>query len=165
MIKNDQDYQAIIDFVKGKSENDLIEVLHKVQATYDYIPREIATMIALELNIPLSKVYGVTTFYTGFTLVPKGKYAISVCMGTACYVKGAEDILNKISEVLDIGIGETTDDLLFSLIETRCVGDCANAPIVTVNDRVYNKVTVDDVEKIIAEIGDMEKASLGGTNE
>ena len=105
MIKNDQDYQAIVDFVKGKSENDLIEVLHKVQATYDYIPREIATMIALELNIPLSKVYGVTTFYTGFTLVPKGKYAISVCMGTACYVKGAEDILNKISEVLDIGIG------------------------------------------------------------
>ena len=165
MIEQDSKYAKIKEFVQGKNENDLIEVLHRVQSTYDYIPREVATMVAMELKIPLSKIYGVATFYTGFTLAPKGKYQISVCMGTACYVKGAEDILNKISETLDIGIGETTDDLLFSLIETRCVGDCANAPIVIVNDKVYNKVSVDDVSRIIADIGEAEKASAGESNE
>lgn len=151
-----QDLQELKDFMKGKSETDLVEILHKTQDIFGYIPREVATQIAYDLNIPISKIYGVNTFYSRFSLFPKGKYSISVCMGTACYVKGAENILKEFSNLLNIGIGETTEDLIFSLIETRCVGDCASAPVVTVNDRVYKNVTVDDVKKILAEIGEEE---------
>lgn len=138
----------------GKSEVDLIEILHKVQDLYDYIPREVSKVIAEELKIPMSKIYGVNTFYSRFSLYPKGKYAISVCMGTACYVKGAENILNEISNLLNIKMGETTEDLIFSLVETRCVGECADAPIVTVNDKIYRNVKVEDIRTILAEIGE-----------
>lgn len=154
MCKEVFNREEIKGFTEGKTENDLLEVLHEVQERYGYIPREVATEIALLMDLPLSKVFGVATFYTGFTLKPKGKYAISICIGTACYVKGAEEIQNTISELLDIEIGDTTDDLKFSLIETRCVGACAEAPIVTVNDKVYTHVTVDDMKKILADIGD-----------
>lgn len=140
------------DFMRDKNENDLIEVLHFVQNKFGYIPRRVITSISKTLDIPVSKIYGVVTFYSRFSLVPKGKYTVSVCMGTACYVKNAEDILEEFSKQLGIGIGETTEDLIFSLIETRCVGDCAVAPVVTINDSIYEFVTVDDVRNILADI-------------
>ena len=153
MEKVDLNYeQEIIDFMKGKKETDLIEVLHKVQGLYGYIPRPVVTLISKTLDVPVSKIYGVMTFYTAFTLVPKGEYAISVCMGTACYVKNADKVLQAFSDELGIEIGGTTEDLLFSIIETRCLGDCAVAPIVMVNDKVYEYVTVEDVPKILADI-------------
>lgn len=152
----DQNLMELNEFMKGKDESELIEVLHKTQDLYGYIPKDIATKIAVNLNIPLSKIYGVATFYSRFSLTPKGKYAISVCMGTACYVKGAESILDEFSKILKIGVGETTEDLNFSIVETRCVGNCAFAPVVTVNDKVYKNVEVSQVKGIIDEI-------LGGT--
>lgn len=162
-MEHDEKLKEILDFAQGKGENDLIEVLHKVQNTYDHIPRDVATILAHEMHVPLAKIFGVATFYTGFTLNPKGKYQISVCMGTACYVKGGQDILDEISNILGIGVGETTEDLLFSIIETRCVGDCAGAPIVTVNDKVYRHVVVDDVKDILGEINkEVEEGAING---
>lgn len=149
-------FEEVKKFLEGaKDESDLIEVLHKTQEVYGYIPRKIVTLIAKTLDMPVSKIYGVITFYSRFSLVPKGKYSISVCMGTACYVKGAEHILNEFSKLLNIGIGETTEDLIFSLIETRCVGECAEAPVVNVNEAVYRKVTLPDVPKILSEINEV----------
>lgn len=151
--------QKIRDFMVGKTENDLLEVLHVVQNTFGYIPRKIVTIISKTLDIPVSRIYGVITFYSRFSLIPKGKYAISVCMGTACYVKNAEKILEEFSKQLGIKIGETTDDLIFSLVETRCVGDCASAPVVTVNDTVYKHVKVEDVKKILANLKEVSNGS------
>ncbi len=144
-------FLEIRNFIKGKNPSDLIEILHKTQDLYGYVPKEVIYIISKELDIPASEIYGVVTFYARFSLVPKGKFSISVCMGTACYVKGAENLLNDFSKILGIGVGETTEDLQYSLIETRCVGDCANAPIVTVNDKVYRKVVKEDIEKILSE--------------
>lgn len=144
--------EELRNIIKDRKETDLIEILHQVQNRYGYISKEDAEQIAVSLGIPLSKVYGVCTFYSRFRLIPQGRYAISVCLGTACYVKGAEDILNKFSELLHIGLGETTEDLKYSLVEARCVGECAYAPVVTVNDRAYRNVTLADVEKILGEI-------------
>lgn len=144
-------FLEIRNFIKGKAPSDLIEILHKTQDLYGYVPKEVIYIISKELDIPTSEIYGVVTFYARFSLVPKGKFSISVCMGTACYVKGAENLLNDFSKILKIGVGETTEDLQYSLIETRCVGDCANAPIVTVNDKVYRKVVKEDIEKILSE--------------
>lgn len=140
------------DFLVGKDSGDLIEILHYVQEEYGYIPKEAVREIAETLDIGMAEIYGVITFYSRFTMVPSGKYAISVCMGTACYVKGAEDILEEFSERLGIKIGDTTEDLMYSLVETRCVGDCAKAPVVTVNEKVYAKVHKDDVTKILLDM-------------
>ncbi|MEB3024907.1 MULTISPECIES: NAD(P)H-dependent oxidoreductase subunit E [unclassified Parvimonas] len=151
MCNNCNCFSEIREFIKGKESSDLIEILHKTQDIYGYIPKEVIYIIAKGIDIPASEIYGVVTFYSRFSLVPKGKYAISVCMGTACYVKGAENLLDEFSNLLGIKVGETTDDLLFSLIETRCVGDCANAPIVTVNDKVYTHVSKTEIRDILAE--------------
>lgn len=130
----------------------MIEVLHRTQDLYGYIPKEVISIVSAGLSIPVSAIYGVVTFYSRFSLVPKGKYAVSVCMGTACYVKGSQEVMNEFSSLLGIGIGETTEDLLFSLIETRCVGDCAHAPVVMINDTVYPNITKEKVEALIAEV-------------
>ena len=151
MCNNCNCFSEIKEYIKGKESSDLIEILHKTQDLYGYIPKEVVYIIAKGIDVPASEIYGVVTFYSRFSLVPKGKYAISVCMGTACYVKGAENLLDEFSNLLGIKVGETTDDLLFSLIETRCVGDCANAPIVTVNDKVYTHVSKNDIRDILAE--------------
>ena len=127
----------------------LIPVLHEAQAIYGYLPIEVQSMIAEGLGVSLAEVYGVVTFYAQFSLNPKGKYEIGVCLGTACYVKGSGDILNKIKEILKIDVGECTPDGKFSLTATRCVGACGLAPVVTVNDEVYGRLTVDDVQGII----------------
>lgn len=127
----------------------VIPVLHKAQEIYGYLPIEVQTMISEGLDVPLAEIYGIVTFYTQFSLNPKGKYHIGVCLGTACYVKGSGDILEKIKEILGIEVGECTPDGLFSIEATRCIGACGLAPVLTVNDDVYGRLVVDDVADII----------------
>jgi NADP-reducing hydrogenase subunit HndA len=128
----------------------LMPILQKAQEIYGYLPIEVQTIISNKLNIPLERIYGIVTFYSQFSLYPKGKYKVSVCLGTACYVKGSGDIFNKIQELLGISDGECTPDGKFSLESCRCIGACGLAPVFTVNDDVYGKLTVDDVEGILA---------------
>ena len=127
----------------------LMPVLQKAQDIYGYLPIEVQTMIADAMEIPLEKVYGVVTFYAQFSINPKGKYKISVCLGTACYVKGSGDIYEKLQEKLGIGGGGITPDGKFSLDACRCIGACGLAPVLTVNEDVYGRLTVDDVDKIL----------------
>ncbi len=130
-------------------EGAVIPVLHKAQEIYGYLPIEVQEMISEGLDVPLAEIYGIVTFYTQFSLNPKGKYHIGVCLGTACYVKGSGDILEKIKEILGIDVGECTPDGLFSIDATRCIGACGLAPVLTVNDDVYGRLVVDDVAGII----------------
>lgn len=132
----------------------LMPVLQQAQEVYGYLPIEVQEIIAKEMDIPLEKVYGVVTFYSQFSLNPKGKYTISVCLGTACYVKGSGDIFNKLSEILGIKGGETTPDGKFSLVDCRCIGACGLAPVLTVNDDVYGRLTADDVVGILEKYAD-----------
>lgn len=126
-------------FIRRHKDMDgaLMPVLQKAQTMFGYIAPEIVEIIAEHLEVPTSEVYGVASFYSQFSFVPRGKFAISVCMGTACYVNGAQDILDTFISELGIGIGETTRDMMFSIIETRCVGACDGAPVVMVNGMVY----------------------------
>ncbi len=126
-----------------------IPVLQEAQNIYGYLPIEVQTIIAEKLNIPLEEIFGVSTFYSQFSLVPNGKYNISVCLGTACYVKGSGEILKKISSILGIGAEECTKDGKFSLTACRCIGACGLAPVMTVNEEVYGRLTPGDVEKIL----------------
>ncbi len=128
----------------------LMPILQKAQGIYGYLPVEVQTIISNELNVPLEKIYGIVTFYSQFSLNPKGKYNISVCLGTACYVKGAGDIFDKFKLTLGLSDGGCTPDGKFSLESCRCIGACGLAPVLTVNEDVYGKLTVDDVEGIIA---------------
>ena len=132
----------------------LMPILQQAQEIYGYLPIEVQEIIAKEMDIPLEKIYGVVTFYSQFSLNPKGKYTISVCLGTACYVKGSGDISNKLSEILRIKGGETTPDGKFSLVDCRCIGACGLAPVLTVNEDVYGRLTVDDVADILAKYTD-----------
>ena len=134
----------------------LIPVLHEAQDLYGYLPFEVQKIIADGLNIPVAKVYGVVTFYSQFSLNPKGKYRVSVCLGTACYVKGAAEILDKLKERLSIDDGECTDDGLFSLDSCRCIGACSLAPVVTINEEVYGKLVPEDIDGIIDKYEAME---------
>ena len=127
----------------------LIPALHEAQEVYGYLPLEVQRTIAEGLDIPLAEVYGVVSFYTQFSINPKGKYRINVCMGTACYVKGANEVLDKFKTSLSIDVGECTDDGMFSLDACRCIGACGLAPVVTVNDEVFGKLVADDVDGII----------------
>ncbi|HOJ49295.1 MAG TPA: NAD(P)H-dependent oxidoreductase subunit E [Spirochaetota bacterium] len=142
--------ESFIDSLEDK-KGSLITVLHKAQDIFGYLPEEVQSFVAKKLGIPRSKVYGVVTFYSFFTMTPKGKYPISVCLGTACYVRGAAKLLDEFKRKLEIDIGQTTKDGLFSLDGLRCVGACSLAPVVIIKDKVYGKVTVDMVEKIISE--------------
>ena len=128
----------------------LMAVMQEAQDIYGYLPIEVQTMIAEGMDVPLEKVYGVATFYAQFSLSPKGSYNISVCLGTACYVKGSGDIYDKLQEVLGIGGDECTPDRKFSLTACRCIGACGLAPVLTVNEEVYGRLGVDDVNDIIA---------------
>ena len=129
-------------------------VLQAAQEIFGYLPEEVQIMVAEGLDIPLTEVYGVASFYAQFTLNPKGKYQISVCLGTACYVKGSGDIFNRLSEKLGIGADECTEDGRFSLTACRCIGACGLAPVLTVNEDVYGRLTVDDVDGILAKYAD-----------
>ncbi|MGL5088395.1 MAG: NAD(P)H-dependent oxidoreductase subunit E [Cetobacterium sp.] len=127
----------------------LISVLHKGQEIFGYVPREVQEFIAKELKLPIAKVYGVVSFYHFFSMTPKGKYAISVCTGTACYVRGAEKVLDSVKNYLGIGVGETTEDGLFSIDTLRCIGACGLAPVVLIGKDVYGKEDVKNMKKIL----------------
>ena len=130
-------------------DGSLIQVLHHAQEIFGFLPKEVQLYIAQSLNIPPSKVYGVVGFYSYFTTEPKGKYKISVCLGTVCFVKGSDKILEQFEKELGIKVGETTDDLLFSLEDLRCVGACGLAPVVVINGKVYGQVKPSDVSNIL----------------
>ena len=126
-------------------------ILSDTQKEYGYIPLEVQEVISEELNIPVSDIYGVVTFYSFFSLTPKGRYVIGVCLGTACYVKGGQNIIDKFSELLKIRPGQTTEDGLFTLDALRCIGACGIAPAISINGKVYPKVTLSQVKTIIEE--------------
>ncbi len=150
----EQEAQLMEVIAKHKdSKGALIPVLHEAQEIYGYLPIEVQTMIAEGLGLSLADVYGVVTFYAQFSLYPKGQYRIAVCLGTACYVKGSGDILDRFKERLGIDVGECTEDGKFSLDATRCIGACGLAPVLTVNDDVYGRLTVDDVDGILEKYG------------
>ena len=128
----------------------LMGVMQEAQGIYGYLPIEVQNMIAEGMDIPLEKVYGVSTFYAQFSLTPKGEYNISVCLGTACYVKGSGEIYDKLQELLGIGGDECTPDRKFSLTACRCIGACGLAPVLTVNEEVYGRLTADDVKDVLA---------------
>ena len=140
---------AVINKHKG-TQGALIPILHEAQEIYGYLPIEVQKIIADELGMSLTEVYGVVTFYAQFSLYPKGEYAIGVCLGTACYVKGSGNILEAIKKQLNVEVGKCTDDGRFSLEATRCIGACGLAPVITVNDEVYGKLVADDVPGILA---------------
>jgi NADH-quinone oxidoreductase subunit E/NADP-reducing hydrogenase subunit HndA len=129
----------------------LMIVLTDVQKEYGYIPLEVQEVISAELDIPVSDIYGVVTFYSFFSLKPKGKYVIGVCIGTACYVKGSQNVLDKFAEILNIKCGETSEDGLFTLDGLRCIGACGIAPAISINGKVYPKVQLSEVAKIVEE--------------
>lgn len=128
----------------------LIPILHEVQAVYGYLPLEVQLEVSKKTGIPLAEIYGVVSFYAQFTIYPKGENQISVCMGTACYVKGAENVLNEIKSELALEVGQCTEDGKFSLDACRCIGSCGLAPVITINDDVYAKLTPDEIPDILA---------------
>ncbi len=141
--------KAIINDLRDQS-GCLMPIMQKAQGIYGYLPIEVQTLIADELNIPLEKVYGVATFYSQFSLYPKGEYKISVCLGTACYVKGSGEVYEKLQEKLGITGGQCTADGKFSLDACRCIGACGLAPVMMINDDVYGKLTPDKLDEILA---------------
>jgi NADP-reducing hydrogenase subunit HndA len=132
-------------------QGSLIAILHKAQEIFGYLPREVQEFISEKTGVPVAKIFGVVSFYSFFTMNPKGKYPISVCTGTACYVKGAENVLEEFKRLLEIEVGESTIDGKFSLDALRCVGACSMAPVVTIGEKVYGSVTPEQVKKIISE--------------
>ena len=128
----------------------LMAVMQKAQDIYGYLPMEVQQMIADGMEVPLEKVFGVASFYAQFSLSPKGQYNVSVCLGTACYVKGAQKVLDALTEKLGSGVDECTEDGKFSVSACRCIGACGLGPVLTVNDEVYGKLTPDDIPGIIA---------------
>ena len=132
-----------------QDKSNLIQILNEVQEQYGYIPVNAQKVISEYLNIAMAEIYGVITFYARFTLKPKGKYNIAVCLGTACYVKGSQKILDRVKEKLGIDVGETTKDGKFSIEATRCIGACGLAPVFTVNEDVYGKATPEKIDEIL----------------
>ena len=144
---------AILDSIINKYQNvpgNLIPVLHEIQNKVGYLPPDVQEYVATHLKIPLSQIHGVITFYSFFTSTPKGKHTIGVCMGTACYVRGANAVLDRIREQLDIEEGATSADNRLTLTITRCVGTCSLAPVVMIDDKVYGNVTPQDITELLA---------------
>ncbi len=133
----------------GNQEGELINILHQTQQSFGYLPAEVQEVISDKLEIAAAKVYGVVTFYSFFTMIPRGKYPISICTGTACYVRGAETVLGEFKKLLNIEVGETSPDGKYSLNCLRCVGACGLAPVVLVGEKTYGRVAPDDVEGIL----------------
>ena len=148
-----QEQEAMLRAVIDELRNDqgcLMPIMQKAQDIYGYLPYEVQKMISDELDVPMEKIYGVATFYSQFNLYPKGQYKISVCLGTACYVKGSGDIYNKLMEILGIAGGECTADGKVSLDACRCIGACGLAPVMMINDDVYGRLTPDELDGILA---------------
>ena len=151
MKTNKEMFDELEEFIVSLNNNpsELIAILHRAQAIFGYLPMVVQTFIANKLGISVSKVYGVVTFYSFFTMVPKGEYVINICLGTACFVRGADKILERVEEILKIKNGETTEDGKFTLTTLRCVGACGLAPVMQINDKTYGNISVDDVERIL----------------
>ena len=135
----------------NRDPQELINILHACQEHFGYLPAEVQEVISAETGIPVAKIYGVVTFYSFFSMTPKGKHPISICMGTACYVRGAERVLEEFKKELKLQVGQTTPDGKFSLSSLRCVGACGLAPVVLIGDKTYGRVAPDDVKKILKE--------------
>lgn len=136
----------------GNDAGELINILHETQKTFGYLPHEVQVLVAKKLGIPVNRVNGVVSFYTFFTEKPKGKHIVSVCLGTACYVRGAEKVLDEAKKVLGIEVGQTTPDGIFSLDSLRCVGACGLAPVVLVDGKVFGNVEPKNVSRILESI-------------
>lgn len=131
-------------------ENSIIAVLHKAQKLFGYLPKELQLYVARKLNVPAAKVYGIVSFYSFFTQTPRGEHTISVCMGTACFVKGVTDIKDKLKSILAVDIDQTTLDGKFSLKEVRCIGACGLAPVIMVDETILGNLKVNDIEMILS---------------
>lgn len=138
----------MIDQLKD-TDGSLIAVMNEAQEIFGYLPIEVQQFISEEMNVPLTEIFGIATFYSRFTLKPSGKYKIGVCLGTACYVKGSAMVLDKLKEKLGISVGDVTGDGKFSLEATRCLGACGLAPVMMINGEVFGRLTPDDVEDIL----------------
>ena len=149
----ESDVQKLKEVAKSfdNKPGELINVLHKAQEIFGYLPAEVQEVVAEELKVSVAKVYGVVTFYSFFTMLPKGQYPISICTGTACYVRGAEKVLDEFKRLLKVPVGETTPDGKFSITCLRCVGACGLAPVVMVGEKTYGRVTTDGVKEILKE--------------
>lgn len=150
-LSEDEKYTLLDDVIKDYEgrESNLIQILHIAQAIFGYLPDEVQKFISKKMDIPISRVSGVVTFYSFFSTKPKGEYTISVCLGTACYVRGGKKIIEKIKELIEIDVGETTKDMKFSLQVVRCMGACGLAPAIRVNDKVYKRVNPNKIQNIL----------------
>ncbi len=147
----EQEKQLLAVIAKHKGEKgSMMPIMQEAQDIYGYLPIEVQTIIARETGVSLEEIYGIATFYSQFKLNPDGKYAISVCLGTACYVKGSGDVLDEISKQLNVPIGSTSPDGKFSVEATRCLGACGLAPVMTINGEVYGSLKKEDVKTILA---------------
>lgn len=149
----DKRFDELEEFIESTSKDKgaLIEILHRAQEIFGYLPTEVQLFISDKLHMPPAKVYGVVTFYSYFTTEPRGKYVINVCMGTACFVRGASAVMEEFQKKLNIKVGETTSDGKFTLEVLRCVGACGLAPVVTINSKVYGHFTPEQVPKVLSE--------------
>lgn len=152
-MSEEEKYLLLNDVIQeyDRNENNLIQILHMAQAIFGFLPSQVQRFIAEKMNLPISRVNGVVTFYSFFLTKPKGKYVISVCLGTACYVRGGKKIIEKLKELLSIDVGETTEDLKFSLQVMRCIGACGLAPAISINDKVYKRVNPNKIQQILKE--------------
>lgn len=150
---HDKQVKELVEVCRSFSNDpyELINVLHQAQGIFGYLPAEVQEIVARELKVPVAKVYGVVTFYSFFTMIPKGQNPISICMGTACYVRGGEKVLDEFKRKLNVEVGETTKDGKFSLNCLRCVGACGLAPVVMVGEKTYGRVSPDGVQAILSE--------------
>ena len=139
--------EVITDY--DRKESNLIQILHMAQAIFGYVPAEVQHFIADQMELSVSKVNSVLTFYSFFSTQPKGKYTVAICLGTACYVRGGKEVLNKLRSVLGIDVGATTEDKIFSLSVMRCIGACGLAPAMTINNKVYKQVNPNKIPRIL----------------
>lgn len=153
---NEKQFVLLKDYIESirGSQGILMQTMHQAQEIFGYLPIEVQKFISVELNIPLAEIYGVATFYTQFSIEPKGKHKIGVCLGTACYVKGSQEILEKLSKELNIKVGQTTEDNEFTLDATRCLGCCGLAPVMMIDGDVYGKLEAKKIPDILAKYKD-----------
>ncbi|MGB4439700.1 MAG: NADH-quinone oxidoreductase subunit NuoE [Sedimentibacter sp.] len=153
---NEKQFGQLKDYIDSirQSQGNLMQTMHKAQEIFGYLPIEVQKFIAYELDMPLAEVYGVATFYTQFSIEPKGKHKIGVCLGTACYVKGSQLVLDKISKELNIKVGQTSADNLYTLEATRCLGCCGLAPVMMIDGDVYGKLEPKKIPDILAKYKD-----------
>ncbi|MBR2974773.1 MAG: NAD(P)H-dependent oxidoreductase subunit E [Clostridia bacterium] len=154
MRTNEEMFNELDRFIEQEcncDEQELIAILHRAQEIFGYLPMVVQAHVARKLGINVSKVYGVVSFYSFFSMEPKGEYVISICMGTACFVRGSDKILERVEQILGIKNGQTTADGKFTITTLRCVGACGLAPVLQINDKTYGNITPEDVESIIAQ--------------